>query len=195
MNSSPKRENSMVNTFTSRLKRILMGMALLFAVSTGSLCATNFAFVLNDSLGKPVESKPVELLIELTTGAIDGQAQYAENHTLSTDAAGLAAFDIGAGKPTDAKFVFDNFDIAQGTNYLRVSVKEAGGWRLLLKSQVPNVPKIRKWLFADEKSNTVIAVMIVVWLGIVVYLLLSGRKMRTLEKQLAELKQRRGQAS
>ena len=107
----------------------------------------------------------------------------------------MATFDIGAGKPTDAKYVFDNFDIGQGNNFLRVSLKEASGWRLLLKSQVPNVPKIRKWLFADEKSNTVISVMIVVWLGIVVYLLLSGRKLRKLEKQLAELKQRRGHVS
>ncbi len=185
----------MIRTQISRFKRILLGMLLLLGVSAGNLAATNFALVVTDSFGKPMEGKPIELMIELTTGTIDGQAQYAEMQNISTDAAGLATFDIGAGKATDAKYVFDNFDIGQGNNFLRVSLKEANGWRLLLKSQVPNVPKIRKWLFADEKSNTVIAVMIVVWLGIVVYLLLSGRKLRKLEKQLAELKQRRGHVS
>ncbi|MEY3441777.1 MAG: hypothetical protein RLZZ519_58 [Bacteroidota bacterium] len=195
MNNSPNTENSMIRTQISRFKRILLGMLLLLGISAGNLAATNFTLVVTDSFGKPMEGKPIELMIELTTGTIDGQAQYAEMQSISTDAAGLATFDIGAGKATDAKYVFDNFDICQGTNFLRVSLKEAGGWRLLLKSQVPNVPKIRKWLFADEKSNTVIAVMIVVWLGIVVYLLLSGRKLRKLEKQLAELKQQRGHQS
>ena len=159
----------MIRTQISRFKRILLGMLLLLGVSAGNLAATNFALVVTDSFGKPMEGKPIELMIELTTGTIDGQAQYAEMQSISTDAAGLATFDIGAGKPTDAKYVFDNFDIGQGNNFLRVSLKEASGWRLLLK--------------------------IVVWLGIVVYLLLSGRKLRKLEKQLAELKQRRGHVS
>lgn len=145
-----------------------------------------------DSTGQPKAAQPVELMVELTTGQLDGQTQYAETHAVQTDPKGIAAIAIGFGKPTDAKYVFDNFDVAQGDNFVRVSIKEAGGWRLLLNSQMPNVAKVRKWLFADEKSNTVIAVMVIVWLGIVVYLLLSGRNMRKLEKQVAELKQQRG---
>lgn len=190
MNNKPHKD--MIPTTIARLKRIWLGLALVVALPLGNFAANNFALVVGDSLGKPVQGKPVELLVELTTGSMDGQAQYAETHASTTDSAGLAAFRLGAGKVTDTKYVFDNFDIAQGDNYLRVSIKDAGGWRLLLKSQVPNVPELRKWLFADGKSNTVIAVMIVVWLGIVVYLLSSGRKLRKLEKQLAELKQRRG---
>jgi CcmD family protein len=150
----------------------------------------NFALVVMDSAGRPMANAPVELMVALTTGSLDGQVQYEEIHAKATDATGMVSFAIGSGKVTDGKYVFDNFDIAQGNNFMRLSIKEAGGWRLLLKTQVPNVPEIRKWLFANEKSNTVIAVMVVIWVGIVVYLLLSGRKLRRLEKQLAELKER-----
>ena len=151
----------------------------------------NFQLVVADSTGHAIALQKVELLLELTTGALDGQAQYAETHAALTDSHGVAAIAIGFGKATEARYVFDNFDLSQGDDFLRLSIKENGGWRLLLNTQMPNVPKVRKWLFADEKSNTVIAVMLIVWLGIAVYLLLSGRKMKQLEKQVAALKQQR----
>jgi CcmD family protein len=167
----------------------LLGMPLAAAAFNSG--DPNFALVLRDSSGQALAGQAVEVLVELTTGRIDGQAQYAETHAGKTAADGMLAIAIGFGKPTDPKYVFDNFDAAQGDNFVRISIQEAGGWRLVLDSQMPNVPKLRKWLFADEKSNTVIAVMITVWLGIVVYLLLSSRKMRRLEKQVAALKQAR----
>ncbi len=160
------------------------------AFSDGS---PNFEVVVTDSSGQPKTTSEIELLVELTSGKLDGKAQYAENHTLITSDAGIARFAIGFGKPTDKKFIFDNFDVSQGKNYLRVSIKEAGGHRLLLNSQLANVPIVQKWLFADGKSNTVIAIMITVWLGILVYLLLTNRKMKALEAQLENLKQQGGQ--
>ncbi len=167
-------------------------LAMPMAASAFNNGSPNFQLVVADSMGRARFAQPVELMVELTTGQLDGQAQYAETHAVQTDPKGIAAVAIGFGKPTDPKYVFDNFDVSQGDNFVRVSVREADGWRLLLSSQLPNVAKVRKWLFADEKSNTVIAVMVIVWLGIVVYLLLSGRNMRKLEKQVAELKQQRG---
>ncbi len=175
--------------------KLLLAIAMLalpMAAAAFNNGSPNFQLVVTDSLGQAKAAQQMELLIELTTGALDGQVQYAETHATQSDPKGIAAIAIGFGKATDAKYVFDNFDIAQGDNFVKVSLKEAGGWRLLLNTQLPNVPKVRKWLFADEKSNTVIAVMVIVWLGIVVYLLLSGRKMKQLEKQVAALKQHRG---
>lgn len=185
----------MTHQLLSPMKYLWIACLALVMLPMGASAADNFAIVLQDSFGRPLTGKSVEVLVELTTGAMDGQVQYAENHSVKSDSIGVISLAIGRGKATDPKYVFDNFDIAQGDNYVRVLVQEAGSWRLLVKSQIPNVPKIRKWLFADEKSNTVIAVMIVVWLGIVVYLLLSGRKVGRLEKQLAELQQRQGQKS
>lgn len=185
-----------MNTF---FQRIWLSISVLLSVPASAVAfsngADNFALAVMDSAGKPVLNRPVELLVELTTGTMDGEAQYAEVHVDTTDAAGWVAFAIGFGNPTDPKFVFDNYDIARGKNFIRIALKEPGGVRMLLKSQLANVPEVRKWLFASEKSNTVIAVMITVWLGIVVYLLLSGRKMRRLEQQVAELKQRHSQSS
>ncbi len=151
----------------------------------------NFQVVATDSSGHAKALQKVELLLELTTGKLDGEAQYAETHEALTDSHGVAGIAIGFGKATEARFVFDNFDLSQGDDFLRLSIKENGGWRLLLNTQMPNVPKVRKWLFAEEKSNTVIAVMLIVWLGIAVYLLMSGRRMKQLEKQVAALKQQR----
>lgn len=42
-------------------------------------------------------------------------------------------------------------------------------------------------LFKDEKINTVIAVILLVWLGIGAYLILTGRKLRKLEKEVQEM--------
>ncbi|MFN8394716.1 MAG: CcmD family protein [Bacteroidia bacterium] len=165
----------------------LLGLGILLPLSA---TATNLATQVNDSLGRPMAAAKVELRVELTTGTMDGETQYAETHAVQTDPAGVAAIDIGMGQVTDPKYVFDNFDIAQGSNFVRLSIKDAGGWRLLLKSQLPNVPQVRKWLFAGEKANTVIAIMVIVWLGIVVYLLLTGRRLRALEKRVVEYQQR-----
>ena len=52
----------------------------------------------------------------------------------------------------------------------------------------------RRFLFADEKINTVIVVVLVVLAGLATYLLLSGRKVGKLEKQLAELEARQPKA-
>lgn len=48
------------------------------------------------------------------------------------------------------------------------------------------------WLFKSEKINTVIVVIMVIWLGIVVYLLWTGKKVAKLEKEMQEMKQDRG---
>lgn len=196
MKTKPTVKIDMKRWLSGSFGSIWIGMLLIAVCPAQALAfnngADNFALVVTDSFGRPMAGKQVELLVELTTGSLDGQAQYAETQAVASDSEGVVRFPLGFGKPTDPKFVFDNFDVAQGNNFLTLSVKEAGSWRMLLRSQIPNVPEVRKWLFANEKSNTVVAIMIVVWVGIVVYLLLSGRKMRKLEKQLEELKQRRG---
>lgn len=178
-----------LKNMASRLRAIaiLLCLGILLPLAAAG---TNLATQVNDSLGHPMAGANVELKVELTTGSLDGETQYAETHAVQTDSAGVAAIEIGEGIATDPKYVFDNFDIAQGSNFLRLSIKDAGGWRLLLKSQLPNVPQVRKWLFAGEKANTVIAIMVIAWLGIVVYLLLTGRRLRALEKRVAEYQQR-----
>jgi CcmD family protein len=188
-------KQGIISTVRAGLSTLLMAMALLALPSAAAAFndgSPNFQLIVVDSSGHARPEQAIELLVELTTGDLKGMPQYAETHSVKTDANGVAAIAIGFGKATDPKYVFDNFDIAQGDNFARIMIQEAGGWRLLVNTQIPNIPKVRGWLFADEKSNTVIAVMTIVWLGIVVYLFLAGRKMRQLEKQVVALKQRRG---
>ena len=52
-----------------------------------------------------------------------------------------------------------------------------------------------RWLFKSEKVNTILVVMLVIWVGIVVYLLWTGQKISKLEARMEELKQQRGDQS
>jgi CcmD family protein len=45
----------------------------------------------------------------------------------------------------------------------------------------------QKWLFQSEKIYTVLAVVLVIWLGIIVYLLFLRRDVTRLEKELGNL--------
>jgi CcmD family protein len=44
-----------------------------------------------------------------------------------------------------------------------------------------------KWLFQSEKIYTVLAVVLIIWLGIIVYLLYLRRDVGRLEKELGKL--------
>lgn len=46
----------------------------------------------------------------------------------------------------------------------------------------------QKWLFQSEKINTVLAVILVIWVGIVVYLFLMHRKVSKVEQEIQRLK-------
>lgn len=45
----------------------------------------------------------------------------------------------------------------------------------------------QSWLFASEKVNTVLAVVLVVFVGFVTYLTLTQRKVSQLEKQMDQI--------
>lgn len=58
---------------------------------------------------------------------------------------------------------------------------------LLLQADMAEETRL---LFKDEKIYTVIAVILIVWLGISIFLILTGQKVKKLEKEVAELKQK-----
>lgn len=47
-----------------------------------------------------------------------------------------------------------------------------------------------KWLFKDGKINTVVAILLIIWAGIIVYLLLTQKKVNRLEKEVEEMKKK-----
>ena len=53
----------------------------------------------------------------------------------------------------------------------------------------PFLQSQQQFLFKDEKINTVIAVLVLVWIGIVLYLIFSGRKLKKIEGEVASLRQ------
>lgn len=53
-------------------------------------------------------------------------------------------------------------------------------------------PDPNSFLFKDEKINTVIVVLVIVWAIIAGYMFFAGRKIGKLEKEVAEMKERHG---
>ncbi|MCI4671526.1 MAG: CcmD family protein [Bacteroidia bacterium] len=47
--------------------------------------------------------------------------------------------------------------------------------------------KAQSWLFASEKVNAVLAVVLVIFVGFISYLFISQRKVSQLEKQMDQL--------
>lgn len=50
----------------------------------------------------------------------------------------------------------------------------------------------QKWLFQSEKIYTVLAVVLIIWLGIIVYLLFLQRDVARVEKELSNLSSNKG---
>lgn len=51
-----------------------------------------------------------------------------------------------------------------------------------------------KFLFKDEKINTVVMVVMIIMVGIAVYLFLMGRKLTKAEKELTEIRKKKEHA-
>ena len=51
-----------------------------------------------------------------------------------------------------------------------------------------------KFLFKDEKINTVVMVVMIIFVGVAVYLLLMGRKLSKAEKELTEIRKKKEHA-
>lgn len=141
--------------------------------------------------GQFLASESVNIRLSLST-KMDGEAAYTEVHTTNTDAQGKASVLIGDGKAI--KGDFDQLDLATGSYFVKVEygLASTGMYRLLSHSRLLSVTRVQKWLFGKEKFNTVLTIIIVIWLGIIVYLLTMGRRISRLENDLKKIEQEGG---
>ncbi|MEM0997465.1 MAG: CcmD family protein [Bacteroidota bacterium] len=134
--------------------------------------------------GQVVIGKEVNLRVALLSQTADGAVMYAETHRVTTNDGGVARMVIGSGKSLEGDF--DQLDLATGVYFVRVEADPRGGenYQLVSVARLLSVSRIQQWLFANEKLNTVIVIIAVIWVGIIVYLLLTGKRVSKLESEL-----------
>jgi CcmD family protein len=171
---------------------ILSGMAaLLLMLFAGNARAADYDVQIIDS-GRIVADREVNLRVSLLNNDAEGELMYQETFRTRTDAQGQAGFELGEGNVL--KGDFNAIDVGTGVYFVKVEADPAGGenYRLVSNSRLQSVSRVQKWLFANEKFNTVLIIIIVIWVGIVVYLLLTGLRVTKIENELKKLKQDAG---
>lgn len=171
-------------------KRIT-GLLLALLLVTGTMYASEYDVQVIDS-GRVVANREVNLRISLLNNAASGAAMFVETHQVMTNAEGLASFTIGDGKVITGDF--NQIDVGTGVYFVKVEADPGGGenYQLVSNSRLQSVSRVQKWLFANEKLNTVLIIIIVIWVGIVVYLLLTGMRVTKIENELKKVKQDAG---
>jgi CcmD family protein len=142
--------------------------------------------------GRVVSGQEVDLRIILHSQTADGAAMYQEKHRVMTNTEGVARMVIGEGNAESGDF--DQLDLATGVYFVEVQadLRGDGNYLLLSNARLLSVSRIQQWLFANEKLNTVLIIIIVIWVGIIVYLLLTGMRVSKLERELKHVQQDAG---
>lgn len=167
----------------NRITGLLVALLLL----TGNLYAAEYDVQVIDS-GRVVANQDVNLRISLLNNAADGTTMFVETHGVKTTAEGMASFTIGDGKAVTGDF--NQIDVGTGVYFVKVEADPRGGenYQLVSNGRLQSVSRVQKWLFANEKLNTVLIIIIVIWVGIVVYLLLTGMRVTKIENELKQVK-------
>ena len=125
------------------MKKLLLfinfGFILLF-FSVAQNPAFTYQAVVRDADGKLVTGKTVGARISLNHNAPNGSVVYSETHTVTTNAQGLAMFNIGGGAVVSGSL--QNIDWGDGTYFLKSEIDITGGTNYTLASsqQVLGVP-------------------------------------------------------
>ena len=125
------------------MKKLLLFINFCFILLFFSV-AQNPAFtyqaVVRDADGKLVTGKTVGAKISLNHNAPNGAVVYSETHTVTTNAQGLAMFNIGGGAVVSGSL--QNIDWGYGTYFLKSEIDITGGTNYTLTSsqQVLGVP-------------------------------------------------------
>ncbi|HHG83896.1 MAG TPA: CcmD family protein [Bacteroidetes bacterium] len=172
------------------LGKYILGIALMFLQLSAlgrNPAGMSYDLQVLDS-GHVVTNQAVSLRFSFAS-QLGGDIVFVETHATKTDLQGNASAILGEGKPEKGNF--DQIDLATGTYFIQVEydLSGQGNYHLLSNSRLLSVTRVQKWLFGREKFNTVLTIIIVIWLGIIVYLLMTGRRISRLEKDLKKMKQ------
>ena len=127
----------------SFFKTALVLLTFYFSLSTINAQAPqkmSFQAVIRNSLNALVTSKQVGIKISVLQGSSTGIATYVETQTPTTNANGLASFEIGAGTVVSGNFA--NINWANGPYFIKTETDPTGGtsYTVIGTSQLLSVP-------------------------------------------------------
>ncbi len=120
---------------------ITLGLALcIFAAIAQAPQKFNYQGVARNNAGNPLANQNVSLRLSVLDNSSTGTVQYAETHTITTNAYGLFNVAVGGGNASTGSF--NAITWAGGDKYLKVEIDPAGGTAFVLagSSQLLSVP-------------------------------------------------------
>jgi Chaperone of endosialidase len=125
------------------MKKLVIPSLLLLNVILSSAQAPpkmSYQSVVRNSSGAVVASGNVGIRISLLQGSATGTTSFAETHTVTTDANGIASLEIGGGTPVTSTLASINW--ASGPYFIKTETDPAGGTSYTISgtSQLLSVP-------------------------------------------------------
>lgn len=126
---------------------------LLFAINMFAQAPQKMSYqtVVRNGSGALITSSPIGIKISLLQGSISGTVVFAETHSATTNANGLASLEIGGGSVTTGTFAA--IDWANGPYFIKTETDITGGTNYMIVgiSQFMSVPYA---LFAGNAPKT-----------------------------------------
>ena len=140
--------------FDNAMKKISI-LFILLALCVADLFAQaperfNYQAVIRNASNTLVTNATVGVRVSVLQGSADGNAVYVETHSVSTNANGLLAVEIGGGKVEQGEF--NGIDWANGPYFLKTETDPDGGsnYGVTITQQLLSVPYA---LYAKEAAN------------------------------------------
>jgi hypothetical protein len=124
------------------MKKLLLLLMLSFFAISGRVMAQSQAFkyqaIVRGSNGALLTNKQINIRLSILSGSPTGAIEYQETQTVTTDAYGLFAIEVGSGDVTQGSYA--GIKWAAGQIYIQTEVDLGSGYVLLGASKLLSVP-------------------------------------------------------
>ncbi len=130
---------------------ILLALFVLGQLFSQSPQAFKYQAVARDNSGNTINNQLVSFRISILQGSASGSSVYTETHQITTNAFGLANFEIGNGTTISGSFIA--IDWSTGLYFLKLEMDVSGGsaYQTMGTSQLLSVPYA---LYSENTFNT-----------------------------------------
>ena len=129
--------------------------ALFTSVSVFAQDGINYQGAATDANGDELTNQTISLRASIISGSANGNLEWEETHSTTTDQFGLFNIVIGQGNATTngATANFDDMDWGSGNHFLKIEMDASGGtnYSLIGTTQMMSVPYA---LYAKSAGNT-----------------------------------------
>ena len=127
------------------LKKILLLVVILFGTNQlFSQDGINYQGAATDADGEELVNQTISIRVSIISNESDGNLEWEETHSVTTDQFGLFNIVLGQGESTSngSSITFDNIDWGSGDHFLKVEIDTSGGsdYSMVGTTQMMSVP-------------------------------------------------------